>query len=187
MRRLLPALLLLAALPADAARIAVDHDTDYDFSVPRTVAWGDRGTDAPSELTQRRIERAIERELGEAGLELVQGEADLKVITHAAANEARRKSTVRVVVGLSRSTGWGGIGVGGSGAVGGKEVHEGTLLVQLIDTASGYLVWEGRARETFDADADAEQVEAKVNAAVKRLFKKYPPKPKRKKKRGQQP
>jgi hypothetical protein len=53
---------------------------------------------------------------------------------------------------------------------------EGTLAVDFIDGGSKDMVWRGYAVEVV---GDPKNQEKRINAAVKKLFKKFPPKPKK--------
>jgi hypothetical protein len=52
---------------------------------------------------------------------------------------------------------------------------EGTLVIDLRDTATRSLVWRGIARED---KSDATKIEGKLDDMVRKSFDKYPPKQK---------
>ena len=76
------ALTLGLATPALSA-VSVDHDAKTNFTTFKTYHWGS-GTPAASDLHQKRIEAAVDRELKAKGLTRVEGDApaDLLVVTH---------------------------------------------------------------------------------------------------------
>ena len=83
MKRHLLALICIAwlgSLPSIAA-VSVDHDAEIDFLTYRTFAWKE-GTPARSDLVQKRIRNAVQRELEAKGLVLADGPADVYVVTH---------------------------------------------------------------------------------------------------------
>ena len=164
--------LIAAALPALAADVTVDWDGGFDFTQVQTVAWGDGGTPA-GELNQLRIEAAVEREIGASGLTFGKpADADLLVVTHAAKQTATKPGP-RIGVGIGRSTGFGGISVGGSTSVGSSTIEVGSLVIQLRDRATGNLVWEAHASDTLSRDP--KKLEAAIDKAVAKAFKKFPP------------
>jgi hypothetical protein len=149
----------------------VDYDRAFDFSRCKTFAWSDEGTPAGNELNQRRIETAVVAELGAQGLTEAD-EPDLIVVTHIVVDR-QAKSRARVGIGVGKSVSWGGISVGGSRPVGSKTVENAVLVIELIDPASGNLVWEARANGAITG-ASPGKLEKKIYKAVSKAFKKYP-------------
>jgi hypothetical protein len=166
-------LLLGTAGQALAVKVNTDHDSTYDFSTVKNVTWGDV-TPAKDELAQRRIVAAVEEQLAAKGLTLVEdGEADLQISTHVSTASEMKQSGGNVGVGVSRRTSWGSIGVGGRGN---RKVHEvkiGTLLIDMRDVSTGDLVWRANASDTIEGNSA--KMEKKIQAAVEKAFKRFPP------------
>lgn len=172
-KSLLVLILLIGATRAHAVKVDTDHDGTYDFSTVKTVIWGDC-TAAKDELMQKRILAAVEQQLVAKGMTVVEtGAADLQVATHVATESQMKQSGGNVSVGVSKRTSWGSIGLGGRGN---KKVHEvkvGTLLIDMHDSKTGDLVWRANARDTVENNSD--KMEKKINTAVEKAFKRFPP------------
>jgi len=166
-------LLLIVVGNVHAVKVDTDHDETYDFSKAKTLIWGDC-TAAKDELMQKRILAAVEEQLVAAGMTFVEsGPADLQVTTHVATESEMKQSGGNVSVGVSKRTSWGSVGLGGRGN---KKVHEvkiGTLLIDLRDSQTGDLVWRANASDTIEDNSD--KMEKKINTAVEKAFKKFPP------------
>ncbi len=171
-------LLLLAAAPATAQKVGVDFDKEFEFDGMRTVAWME-GTPASSEISERRIRSAIQKQLEGKGLTFIEeGEVDLFVLSHAAVSKQAKGGSMRVGVGVSRWGGRSGVSVGGSTGTKGKVVEVGTLLIEILDGESQSLVWQATASETLKDTA--EKNEKLLNRALDKAFKNFPPGKKKK-------
>ena len=156
--------------------VNTDHDETYDFSTAKTVVWGDC-TPAKDELMQRRIVTAVAEQLKAKGFTIVEsGSADLQLTTHVATETQKKQSGGNVGVSVHKSTSWGSIGLGGRGNRRVHDVKYGTLLIDLRDTKTGDLVWRANASDTVEDNA--QKMEKKINAALDKAFKKFPPKAK---------
>ena len=162
---------LAAAAPAQAVRATVDHDKDADFTKYKTYTRA-AGTPARNELNQKRIDAALEAQLSAKGLTRVESGGDLTVVTHAASETSTR---VRVddygygyYPGYWRSVPMTTVDV--------YEVVVGSVVVDLVDTATDQLVWRGEATDTVSPGIKPEKVEKIINKAMEKLFRQYPPK-----------
>ncbi len=159
------------AYPA-LARVTVDFDKTVNFSKYKTYAWL-KGTPAPNELAQKRIQQAIEQKLTAKGLTKADGPPDLYVVTHAS---SRKEQYINI-----DDFGYGGFhgrrgGRSGPGTitVNVYDIPIGTLVVDILDGGSKELVWHAIAEETL---SDNPQKNAKrIDKVVKKMFKKFPPK-----------
>jgi hypothetical protein len=162
-------LILLAAGSAFAQKVTVEFDQTADFSKYKTFAVrnGELNSKNPAlnnDIIKKRIDADIERYLTARGLEMVSGRADLNVryrLGSAAKKEVERYPA-----------GWRGLGT----RVVRVPYTEGTLVIDLHDTATQSLVWRGIAREEKN---DASQIESKLDDMVRKALEKYPPKPPR--------
>lgn len=172
-------LCLLSAAPAFAQKVSVDYDHEFDFSGLVKIGWAEGGTPAPTELREKRIRAAIEEELAKKGVEFVaEGEeVALHIITHAAVNQQAKTSSVRLGVGVGRSTGHGAVSVGGSTGGRTKVVEIGTLVIEIYDPKTKSLVWQATASDTLKSTP--EKNEKLLDKAVEKAFKDYPPKSKK--------
>ena len=164
-------LALLTTTSAFAQKVFVEFDPAASFAKYHTFAIRDgqlnsRNPILNSELVKKRIEADIARDLTSRHLVPVSGPgpADLDVqYTFGAAREVRPEAY---------PVGWRGWGWGTR--VVAVPYAEGTLVVDLRDSATHSLVW--RARATVDK-SNAQKIEDKIDDMVGKSLKKYPPKP----------
>ncbi|MEE9227024.1 MAG: DUF4136 domain-containing protein [Acidobacteriota bacterium] len=166
-------LLCLLIVPAAWATVSVDFDHQAEFSRFQTYSWM-AGTPA-NPIAQKRFEAAVNRELAEKGYEMVDGDADFYVVTHAA-RSTRTQVDINSYGYYDRypSRGWGGGMSTGTATV--REIPMGTILVDILDAESRELIWRGTA--TAAISTKAEKNEKKLNKLVGKMFKKFPPEPK---------
>ncbi len=164
---------LLAAATAALAGVDVDWNRKVDFSAFKTYAWR-KGTEAPSELTEKRIHRAVDEQLKAKGLTPAEESPDLYVITHTAGTSSGRIDV----------NGFGYAGYGWTGwqdfapaRVDIRENFRGSLIVDLLDGRTNELIWRGMADENLGMDPNPEKVGKMVFKLVEKMFKGFPPKP----------
>jgi hypothetical protein len=160
-----------AAGTAGAQKVKLDYDREVDFSKYQTYAWR-QGAPAASELTQRRIAGAIEEQLESAGLERVEGEADLYVLTFAVTDQKIKQRAVNVGVGVHRRTKRGSVSIGGSTGGRVRRVTVGSLVIDLLDGETEELVWQAVAEGTLSSDPKKNA--EKAASAVQKAFAKFP-------------
>ena len=171
MRRLafVVAFALAGALFLQAQKVTVEFDQAADFAKYHTFAIRGRQLTSQnpalnSELTQKRIDAAIERALTAKGMtEVTEGRADLNVRYHL--GSARRTEIE------TYPAGWRGLGT----RVVRVPYTEGTLVIDLRDPATKSLVWRGIASEE---KSEAIKIEGKLDDMVRKAMEKYPPKQK---------
>ena len=161
-------LTLFAAVGASAQKVTVEFDQAADFSRYKTFAIRDgqlhsRNPALNSELVKKRIDADIERYLTARGLSMVSGKSDLNV--------RYRLGSARKTELESYPAGWRGLGT----RVVRVPYTEGTLVIDLRDPSTRSLVW--RAIASVEKK-DANKIEGKLDAMVKKSMEKYPPKPK---------
>ena len=159
---------LLAVPVAFAQKITVEFDQAADFSRYKTFAIreGQLNSKDPalnSELVRKRIEADIERGLTARGLTMVSARPDLNVLYHL--GSARKTEVERY------PAGWRGLGT----RVVRVPFTEGTLVIDLRDTAARSLVWRGIASEE---KSTPRQIQGKLDDMVRKALEKYPPKQK---------
>lgn len=163
----LPVLLLLTVASL-AQKVTVQFDQAVDFSKYKTFTIQDgrlnsRNPALNSELVKKRIIADIEHDLTSRGLTESTGAADLNVFFRL--GSARRAEVE------TYPAGWRGLGT--------RAVRvpyaEGTLVIDLRDTATHSLVWRGIASEE---KRDPAKLEGKLDDMVRKTLQKYPPKEK---------
>ena len=168
--RLLLGLMAVSFVSLAFAKVTVDFDKNVDFSKYKTYAW-QKGTPARDPLMQQRIVDAIEDQLAAEGVTKTSGTPDLYVVTHASTKKEQRVHVDDFGYAGHRWNGW---GAWGPTTVNVYDVSTGTLLVDFLDGESKKLVWRSVVTRTL---SDNPQKMAKyIKKAVKKMFKKFPPK-----------
>jgi hypothetical protein len=179
-RRIVAALFLLLGLASACATVSVktDYDPAVDFGRYRTfqvldgklIVNGHR--DDGNTLVKDRIRSAITQELAGRGLQPVDTGADLMVTYTAGARTVTEIETTGPYDG-----GWGPYwGPGGWWGPGysdwwTREYTRGTLVIDLIDSATKKLVWRAYA----EADVTSPDARNIIQKAVHKAFQKFPP------------
>jgi hypothetical protein len=134
--------------------VKADVDRKTDFAALRTYTWSTRYS-APDKEVDAHVVAAIDRELAGLGLQkLASGRADLLVVY-----DAQRRTDVDVD--------------GKASKTGERPAYSvGTLLLRLIDPASGRTVF--RARLDRPLSAERGKVFGEIDAAVAEIFARYP-------------
>ncbi|HWL69949.1 MAG TPA: DUF4136 domain-containing protein [Geminicoccus sp.] len=175
-------LVLVLAGCATSPTIRSDYDTSADFAAYHSFGFAEKlGTDSTgyASLLTQRLKEAVSREMAARGYEYTGEKPDLLVNF-----QARLEDKVRVYPAPAAWGPWprGYYGYRGGfydpwfGYAGGSEVvnyTEGTLNIDLIDRERRQMVWEGVAVGEVDADEGVPS-QAKIDAAVKDIFAKYP-------------
>ena len=147
------ALLIAASVPA------VEYDHAVEFSRYKTWSW-QAGFSVPSDsVHDTRIREAVARGLAARGLSKVEREATLLVRYHAA-------RTTRIDL-LPLDSG------SGAPPTGIRYVETGSLVIDLMDAASGKVVWRGHAVGVLRYGP--KEITAQIDAAVAELLAQFPP------------
>lgn len=163
-----------------AATMTIDtqHEADIDFSKYHTWNWLpakgnqpiDPGVADPD--VQARIPKAIESEFLSRGFRQTPDSADCFVVYHAALAEHLSETTVddrydnASYAEYSRDWEHGYT----------HEWQEGSLVIDILDSQTAKLVWRGSAQAEITLDATDEEKDERVNEAVRKMLKKFPPK-----------
>jgi len=156
------ALILLGTGAAAAQEISNDYNK-ADFAHFKTYAWAS-GHSVEEPLNQS-IVSSIDGQLSAKGLTKVSpGEhADVLVSDDVVFDRDIRGSGFRE--GL-RNLRWRG---------GSKYVLMGMLVVNLVDSGTGAMVWRGMASGVVDANASPKKHDKKIHEVVQKIFRSYPP------------
>jgi hypothetical protein len=154
---------LACAIPVAAAAqsVSVDYDRGVDFTKYRTYAWAPVKTVA-NPLIDKRIVTAIEGELARKGWTKDTTSASAVVLYQAAVEESRQ------LVGWSS-----GPRFNGMGTIREEKVLTGQMVVDIYDAATQQLIWRGIVSDAISDKPETN--EKRLNAAVTKLFKKFPP------------
>jgi hypothetical protein len=138
---------------------AVEYDHSVDFSRYKTWSWQAGVPVPPEPVPDKQIREALARGLAVRGLSNVDSDATLLVRYHAA-----RTTRIDLLPLDSGSSG---------PATGIRYVETGSLVVDLLDAASGKVVWRGHV--TGVLRYGPQEVAAQIDAAVAELLARFPP------------
>ena len=163
--RLTVAALMLIVLPAcSSSQVKTEQDWDTDFARYRTYAWS-KGVPARDPSIESQIHAAVDFELPFKGLEKEEeaSSPDLYISTYASVEE--------------QVIDWYEAGTSGAAKsrAGALTLPTGTLVVDLVDAASGKRVWRGQATKALDHQVS----EATLRKVVRDIFRHYPQNPKK--------
>jgi Domain of unknown function (DUF4136) len=160
-----------SALNAWGQKVSVDFDKEANFAAYKTYAWT-TGTAAQNPLMGQRITDGIDKQLAAKGLQKVDASAnpDLAVLYHAAVGTETQLNTINTG-GYGWGYRWGG-GMGRSTTTV-EKIPVGQLTVDIGDAKTKKLLWLGNARDTLSDKP--EKNEKKINSALDKMFKKFPP------------
>lgn len=157
-----------------ACGIAVSQDVKYnsmpgtDFSKYHTYKWITiEGASHPDQIVDAEIKQAVDAQLATKGLTKTDGDnADLLVGYQVAVDQEKQWTAY----------GTGGIRFGGMGTATESAINVGTIVLDMYDPGTKQLVWTGSATKTLNPGSNQQKNEKKLNKAMAKLLKNYPPK-----------
>jgi hypothetical protein len=152
-------------------KVNVDFDKEADFASFKTYTWA-KGTPAKNPLMDQRITDGIDKQLAAKGLQNLEASAnpDVVVLYHAAVGTETQLNTMNTG-GYRWGYRWGG-GMGTSTTTV-EKIPIGQLTVDIGDAKTKKLLWMGNASDTLSDKP--EKNEKKINSALEKMFKKFPP------------
>lgn len=156
-------IMLTLLLSAAAATSQVEYDRQADFSRYETWSWHEGVTRAASPVADNRIREAIESGLAARGLSRVDRDGSLLVVYHASKDIQIDLVPIKNAV--------------ASPPTGIQYVEKGSLVIDLLDAASGNVVWRGHA--TGALKYGPTEIAEQIKAAVHQLLEQFPPPPRR--------
>jgi hypothetical protein len=156
--------LILLGTGAAAQEITTDY-SKADFAHFKTYAWAS-GHGVVDESLNQSIVSSIDAQLSAKGLTKVSGGQDPDVLVSYDVVFDRDIRGVGFRNGL-RNLRW---------RSGSKYVLMGMLVVNLVDSGTGAMVWRGLASGDVDANASPEKHDKKIHEVVRKIFRSYPPK-----------
>jgi len=159
---------LIAAALVFAAEVSTDYDHHADFSRIHTYSW--IGVRAGSSLWQDRITKAVDSSLSAKGWQRVESGGDASV---SAFSRVTEKDTLETF--YNGFPGWGWRGWGGMGTATTEVVpaRVGNLTVDIFNGQTKQLIFRGRASNVLSSKA--EKNDRKMDEAVDKMFKHFPP------------
>ena len=162
------AMVFALLLPLNAYSQKVNTDWDHsvhDFSSFRTYQWLKPVRSTGNPLMDQRIVTAIDAQMAQKGFQRVENNPDV-LVTYGTGLQRQKSATV---TGMGR----GRIG-GGMGTINQNISNAGTLVVDISNAQTRQLLWRGTATDTLSDKPDKNS--QKIEKAVTKLFKQYPPK-----------
>ncbi len=184
--RLLSMLFLSAFLfSCSSAKITSDYDKEADFSKYQDfhyLGWAKESGEMVNDLDKRRIEEAFGNEFSKRGIVFVdQSEADAAVSLFIVVDQKTGTTAYTDYYGGMGGMGYGyGRGYPGWGWGGGMSTTRyqeydylvGTLVVDVFDTETKKLVWQGVASGTMNEKT--KNREARIQKMARAIMDKYP-------------
>jgi hypothetical protein len=164
--------LILLTLNCSELKIRHDYDREADFSKFKTFDFMSAPADVrDNDSLNKRIYAAVALDLKEKGLTRVVNDADLLIAVH---------TDVRDQINITR---WGYSyapyywhGYWGTAGASVSRYEEGTLIIDMVESADMELVWRGMAQAALPYNPDPIRMEQGVKVAIERILDKYPPK-----------
>jgi hypothetical protein len=169
-RSVMPVVLLaIFASLAAAQDVHTDYDKNVVFERYHTYSWGKVQTTNP--LWVSRIQNAVDKTLSEKGWQKVESGGDVVVTAVGGTKNQQEYQTFYDGLGGWR---WRGFGETTTTV---ENYKVGTLVVDLYDAGNKQLVWRGTSSDTISDNP--EHNEKSLDKAVDKMFKKFPPPPKK--------
>jgi len=171
------ALVVIAAGVTQAQKVKVEFDKSIDFSGFKAYAWDPTPQATGKPVLVLAIKAAINEELAKRGLKEVAANPDLYVAMYGGVDSDMAVTYSDFYYGPYGIPPFGqnfvmwGLAPGTTNTA---VVHEGQLVVDLIDAGHKKLAWRGIATQKL-SDKQSKLLE-QVHAAVEKLFANYPPK-----------
>jgi len=164
------AIVLTACVAAKGQDVKYNFMPGTDFSKYHTYKWVSiQGGAHPNQIVDAEIKQAVDSQLASKALTKTDGDsADLYVAYQIAVDQEKQWNA------------WGtgrGLG-GGMGSATSSTISVGTLVLDMYDPGTKQLVWTGNATKTIDPSSNQEKNQERLNKAMQKLLKNYPPKQK---------
>lgn len=158
---------LIASTVISAQDVRYNFMPGTDFSKYHTYKWvAIEGGAHPNQIMDQEIKQAVDSQLASKGLAKTDGEkADLFVGYQVAVDQEKQWNA------------WGtgrGFG-GGMGSATSSTINVGTFVLDMYDPGTKQLVWTGNATKTIDPSSNQEKNMQRLNKAMAKLLKNYPP------------
>jgi hypothetical protein len=165
----------------EAQTVKIDFDHDFEFSKIHSYEWRQHPTfEKHPELGERYstaiqlVMNATNQQLRKKGYQSVSGTPDAFLTFFVVAKDVA--STYTDMIGPTGAYGWYGWYAPPVWTVTRTEQYlEGTLVMDMIDSPDAKLIWRGSATDSIK---DFRNRDKNVEAAVKKIFNKFPPKKK---------
>jgi hypothetical protein len=168
--------LIVVTASCSSIKVSSDFDHHVNFASYKTYAFTKEAEQLPiDDINRKRLIDAISNELAAKGFSKSH-QPDVWVdmfVAQELKQTATATSSPNYYGGGYRYRWGGGFS---TTTINVENYTEGTLFVDIVDSSTKQLVWQGRGVKTLDPDATPSQREKNINYAVKQIFTKYPPK-----------
>lgn len=163
------------ALLVCGSMAAQDIKTNYmpgtDFSKYKSYKWVDiSGAEQPDQILQQQIKQAIDGQLASKGMTKTDDDKADMYIGYQVSITQERQWNANGMGGLPRFG-------GGMGTATSSTIQIGTLGLDFYDSSAKQLIWRGQATKTLNPSKDPNKNQERLNKAVAKLLKDFPPKP----------
>src|SRR5262249_8054659 len=128
------------------------------------------GSPQADSITDRQIKADVDADLASKGLTKTDGDASVYVAYQVATQQQKQLNWYNTGGGW----GWGG----GMGSATTSTVEVGTLAIDFYDPSTKHMIWRGVGTKTLDPSSNAEKNMERLNKAVDKILKEFPPKKK---------
>jgi len=175
------AVVILCSLSAAAQEIRYNFMPGTDFSKYKTYKWVRvPNVQYPNQILDNQIMASIDSQLALKGLTRNENNPDLYVAYQASVDKETQwnsYSTGGDMWGWGRwGGGWGGMETTTTTS---QTIRIGTLSLDMYDVSAKNQIWRGQATKTLGSGKDPAKVQKNLDKAMAKLFKKYPPPPKK--------
>ncbi len=178
MKKLLFIGLIAAMTSCSTLKVGYDYDKQADFTKYKTYAFSEDALQLPvNQLNRDRIISAVEAEMAAKGF-TKSDTPDVLIDLQVKAKQETEATATNTGGGMYGGR-YGfayGYGYGGTTQITYNDYVVGSLFVNMVDSATEKIVWQGRGSKTLDEDATASQRDTNITAGVKKIFTQYPPK-----------
>jgi hypothetical protein len=186
MRTLMPSFIVATGLLAVGVGTAHAQDVKHNyvsgtnFAAFKTYRWIDLpNAEKPDQIVDQQIRTAIDNNLAKNGLTKATGEdADVLVAYQVAVSQERQWNAYSTG-GYGYGGGWRYGGMGGTTTATSTTLNVGTLAFDVYDTAAKQLVWKGTATKTLNPSKDPKKNQERLQKAMDKLLKNFPPQEKK--------
>ena len=183
MKNLVILLLAVGIVSCSSIKTSYDIDKSVDFTKFKTYGYSEDALNLPvQELNKNRVFNAIDRELTSRGL-TKSDNPDVLIDLHVRTEqktEATATTSGTGMYGGYYGGYYGRYGYGGgfsTTTINYENYIEGTLFIDVVETAANKIVWQGRGTKTVDESASPQKRENNINNGIKSIFALYPVKP----------
>lgn len=161
--------LLVCGLTA-AQDVRSNYMPGTDFSKFKTYKWVTiNGSERPDQIVDQQIKQAVDAQLASKGLTKTDDEkADMYVAYQVSVAQQQQWNAYGTGGGLR----WGG----GMASATSSTIQIGTLGIDFYDPQQKQLIWRGEATKTLNPSKDPQKNQERLNKAVAKLLKDFPPK-----------